>query len=289
MDRSYQLIVSDATGTALSVQDYRCAFMVEKSMINNPNTCQVSLYNLPEDMQNFTYGNNAKLSLWVDSDQGTAGTVFSGELYHAYRGKEKGTRVLTLRAFDGDRYLRYATVNQSVAAGMGAEELLRLCTLGASIPIGLGYVSQDLSSVRLARGRVLHGKAIDAVRVLARGQNAQYFVEDGLLCFLRASDAASNDPIELTAQNGLRNTPILMPDGAFAESVMRPELKLASLVRINTTQSSGALGRDSLYRLTRILHIGDTQEKPWETQLWGLEQAGSHLSMLEKTIDPWRG
>lgn len=299
--RRYRVLVSNGKGTALDVSDLRCTFEVYKTIMQ-PQFSTVTIYNLNVETENQLINEGDRIYLEAGYEGEQYGLIFTGDVVQPIRGKEDGiTYKLTLNSLDSDRALNTdAFVAFSVSKGATARDLVQNVTSRAQLPMELGFISDGLSQAKLTRGKVVFGAPKDYLRQLAQSNAATFYVEDGKVNIIQATDYPPNEIVDLAPESGLVGTPMQTDYGVSFKCLLNPRLKLNSLVRINNsliqaqTYQFGAIPRGldaaGVYRIIELRHTGDNRGDAWHTECTAVAQAGGVIPGLitSPTQNPWR-
>jgi len=297
--RKYRLIVNRKAGGGIDVSSLRCLFTCEKSMTATPNFSQITIYNLNQDtIASIKAGDTVILEAGYEG--GNYGLIFTGQIVQPYTTKEGGTDLaLVLLVQDGDAYLNSAFTAETVGKNSTPSDIVRICTGQGA---GTGVISKELSTARLARGKVLFGKSATYVKKIAVKSKGQFFVEDGKVNIVAASDYDESTAVELNPATGLIGIPSQTDDGVSGQCLINPSIKLNTLLYINSslitakkaTLSEGettmtALNTDGVYRIVKLTYEGDTHGDPWYCTFEAVTQAGAKLAGQSKGVtSPWR-
>ncbi|MGG3012303.1 hypothetical protein ABEO98_22815 [Brevibacillus parabrevis] len=297
--RRYRILVSNSKGTALDVSDLRCTFEVYKTMMQ-PQFSTVTIYNLNAETENqiINEGDTVIVEAGYEGEQ--YGFIFQGDVVQPIRGKEDGvTYKLTLNSIDSDRKLNFGYVAFSVFKGQTARDIVGNVSSKAKIPMELGFISNGLSQAKLTRGKVIFGKSQDYLRQVAQSNAATFYMEDGKVNIIKATDYPPNEIVDLAPESGLIGTPMQTDYGVNFKCLLNPRLKLNSLVRIDNRQIQAqtfqfgsiprALDAAGIYRIIELRHIGDTRGDNWYTECTTVSQAGGVVPGLlsSPNANPW--
>ena len=294
--RKYRLIVDRKSGGGIDVSDLRCTFSCEKSMTATPNFSQITIYNLNQDtIASIKAGDTVLLEAGYEG--GNYGMIFTGQIVQPYTAKESGTDLaLVLLVQDGDVYLNGSFTAETVGKNATPLDIVNVC-MGQSTDVGL--ISDELSSTRLARGRVLFGKSAKYIKSVAQKAKSQFYVEDGKVNVVAAKDYDENTAVELNPATGLVGTPSQTDDGVSGQCLINPSIKLNTLLYINSGLvnakrdtvggSTTVVNTDGVYRVVKLTYEGDTRGDAWYCNFEAVTQAGTKLAGQSSDVtSPWR-
>lgn len=281
----------------IDVSNLRCSFVCEKSVSETPNYSQIVIYNLAQDtIASIKAGDTVILEAGYEN--GNFGMIFTGQIVQPYTSKEDGTDIaLWLIVQDGDVYLKSSFVMQTVAKSSTHADIVRLC-MGEEVAEGV--LTSQLSEGQLPRGKVIFAEPSKVLSQIANSHQSQFYLEDGRINIVAATDYASNEAVELNPATGLIGMPSQTDDGISGQCLMNPSIKLNTLIYINqslVTQKQVAEGEtavqpvnaDGVYRIIKLTYEGDTHGDAWYCNFEAVTQSGAKPSGLTNDgTNPWR-
>jgi hypothetical protein len=272
-------------GSGIDTSELRVVFSIEKSMAETPNYSEITIYNLSPATENMIIQTGDRVILEAGYEGPQYGLIFDGDIVQPFRDKENGvTYKLTLVSQDGDQFINNGFVNASYAAGQTPASILRKVTSGASHPIEVENVSENLENLELPRGKVCFGLARHYLHQIAVTEQAAYYVNDGKVNIVKAMDVPTGRVIDLNPRSGLIGTPEMTDEGCKAKCLLNPLLNINSFVHIDNAyvrQQKATRGSqpkqvdyDGIYRIIKLRHIGDTRGDIWYTEFTGIAQSG---------------
>lgn len=297
--RRYRVIVSRPDGVALDVSQLRCTFKIQKTILQQPNFSEITIYNLSPDTENaiIQEGNRIVIEAGYEGDQ--YGLIFDGDVIQPIRDKEDGVSYrLTLYSLDGDRFYNQGFVGFSVLKGQSARSMVENVVSQAKVPAQLGSISDGFSTQELSRGKVVFGLAKDYLRQLAQTQDASFYLEDGKVNIVRMSDLPEGEILDLSPTSGLIGVPAQNDQGVTFKCLLNPRIKINSLVHIDNSliraqtfqlgQPIRNLDNDGIYRVISVTYTGDTRGDAWECECQTVSQAGILPGMISAaTANPY--
>jgi len=283
--RKYRVLISNNGDTALDVSRLRCTFNIVKTVLMQPNYCEVVIYNLNAETENAIIKEGMRILVEAGYEGEQYGGIFDGDLLQPIREKEDGTTFkLTLSSLDGDKFLQFGFSNFSILRGQSMRDMVYDLTQNTEISTGLGSISEDLNTSQLTRGKVVFGLAKNVLRQVAQTNSATFYMEDGKVNIIKATDIQEDRVIELSPTTGLIGTPSQYEYGVIAKCLLNPRIKLNSLIHIDNSlirarkaengEVLRSLDDDGLYRVIKITHIGDTRGNDWYTEVETVTQSG---------------
>jgi hypothetical protein len=297
--RRYRVIVSNANGTALDVSQLRCTFKIQKTIMQQPNFSEIIIYNLSADTENsiIREGNRIVIEAGYEGDQ--YGLIFDGDIVQPIRDKEDGvTYRLSLYSMDSDRFYNQGFVGFSMLKGQTSRSAIQNIVSKAKVPTQLGSISSGFSNAELSRGKVVFGLAKDYLRQLAQSQGATFYLEDGRVNIVKATDLPDGEIFDLSPSSGLIGVPAQSEYGVSFKCLLNPRIKINSFVHIDNSlirsqqyqigQVVRNLDNDGIYRVISVTYTGDTRGDNWYTECETVSQAGLMPSMMSvPTANPY--
>ncbi len=234
--RRYRITVSDDSGNALNVSDLRCTFNIIKTIQMEPNSSEVTIYNLNAKTENAIMVNGKRVTVEAGYEGSQFGLIFDGDILQTIREREDGTTLkLTIIALDSDRAINFEISNFSIARGQTARSIVEHIASQATNPINLGSISEKLVGQTLTRGKTVFGKSSDFLRQIAKSNDLHYYMDDGSLNLISMDDLLDGEIFELNTTTGLVGTPEQTDFGISGQCLLNPQLKLNSLFHVDNS------------------------------------------------------
>lgn len=299
--------------TELDVSELRCVFEIEKVALSIANYGVISIYNLAsatENMilnegstvtieagyQNYYTVENGKESVNVASQYGH---VFTGNIMQIIRTREDNLDyVLKLVCLDGDSFLSDNFVAFSLNKGQNPRKIIESIASKSNVTTEIGRISPDLPSQTYPRGKVMFGDPKKYIRTIAKGNNCDFFIDNGKIHVERATDTAPGEALVLTPQTGLIGTPQQTQEGIEFKCLLNPKIQLKSMVKLDNSyirqqqfeigQCPMILDEDGQYQAYKVTHKGDNRGTDWYTQVVGISRYGKVPLLLGSAgQSPW--
>jgi hypothetical protein len=261
--RRYRITVSDDSGNALDVSDLHCTFNIKKTIQMQPNSSEITIYNLNVKTENAIMMTGKRVTVEAGYEGNQFGLIFDGDILQTIREREDGTTCkLTIIALDSDRAINFEIANFSIARGQTARSIIDHIASKASNPISLGSISSKLEGQTLTRGKVIFGKASDYIRQIAKSYDLHYYMDDGMLNLISLDEIPEGEIFELSPSSGLIGTPEQTDYGVFPAGDVHPGNHFGrhGLHQRRDAARSGRLNdgdlrdRDGGRRLCRAIH-----------------------------------
>jgi len=254
-------------------------------MTQTPNFSEISIFNLSAQSENMLVKTGQRVVLEAGYEGDQYGLIFDGDIVQPFRDKENGvTYVLTLVSQDGDQFLNNGFVNVSFRAGQTPRDIVNSVATLATNPAELASISEGLKDTRLPRGKVCFGLAKDYLCQIAKTEQAAFYVSDGKVNIVKATDVPKGQVINLTPHSGLIGAAEWTDEGVRAKCLLNPMLNLNSYVHIDPSiVREQKAQRDSqprqvddsgIFRIVSLIHSGDTRGTDWYTEFVAIAQTG---------------
>jgi len=286
--RECQLVIG-AAGRGISIKDLRISFEVTKTIGRTPNTALIKVYNMNQDGFGRIKGEFDEV-LVNAGYPGASELIFRGNIRHFFDYRDGNDHITEIDAADGDKDIRSAVVNVTLAAGSSTTQLLEhvVSKFGTTTK---GHVV--LTERRRIRGKVVSAMARDVLDDIAAESDAHWSVQDGLLQIVPVQSTLPTEAIVLRSDTGLLGAPEIDDKGIKATCLLNPRIHVNGKVWLNnndlkakiakeletkpgakkvkTKKHRGELARldpDGVYKVYKLVHEGDNRDTPWTTQVF---------------------
>lgn len=260
------------------IKDLRVSFKVVKSLVKDPNTCEIKVYNLAESTRKALPGTGAKIILWAGY-QGSIEQLYIGDAKTIDSVQDGTEWVTTVRCGDGERAIQSARISTSFGPGTPFGAVLTEIGRAAKVDIGnLGKVVSRLpSSAQYVHGYTAHGLALSELDKVLKAAGFEWSIQDGALQVLAPGETTTEEVIVLSSETGLVGSPEMATGEKKASGKKsekppaKPVLKAKGLlqggfrpgrrVQVNSRQYNG------VFRCQKVEQEGDTASGPWYSAL----------------------
>lgn len=234
--RRYRITVSDESGTAIDISRLHCTFSIIKTIQMEPNSSEISVYNLNAQTENAIIMNGKRVTVEAGYEGSQFGLIFDGDIIQCIREKvNANTFKLTIIALDSDRAINFDIANYSILRGQSHRSIVEHIANKASNPVPLGSISEKLKNTTLPRGKVLFGKASDFIRQIAKSNGLKCYMDDGRLNLIDLKELPKNEIFKLDPTSGLIGVPEQTQYGVSGQCLLNPQIKLNSLIHIDNS------------------------------------------------------
>ena len=244
----------------------RVGFSVVRDLKKNPNTVDVTIYNLRKDTRTRLQTKNLPTRLeagYIDN----VSQIFSGDLQYGNSLRNGPDWITTLQSGDGNRQYKSARINTSFKGPISPGQVLR--RVGQALGLNLGNLTEkaDKGSLRASLKQfgdiVLSGKAEQELTKITKSMGYSWSIQDGQLQLLEPNETIKTaDPVLLTNGTGLVGSPEAGEDGVVsARSLLQPDLLPGRRVRIQSREIDG------FFRVEKVTFSGDTWARDWYSDI----------------------
>jgi hypothetical protein len=277
-------IVINAGGVRIASRDpitggrqpmLRVAVRIEKTLQKDPNTAEVTIWNLSQD----TRTRLQEKGILTEIEAGYFGdtsVIFTGDLDYGSTTRQGADWVTTFQSSDGGRSYRNSRINLSFDAGTALKDVLK--TAAESIGVGLGNVVEQLeqgaprsTATEYVKGLVMSGPAAQQFDKIVKRGGWNWGIQDGQLQLTRPGQAINPaEAIVLRQGTGLIGSPERGEKGIVrATSLLQPELQPGKKVQILAGENrvTGAFEIDGFFRIEKLKITADTAAQEWYSEI----------------------
>ena len=303
------------TGMGEGIETYaaglRVHFIVNQTSYQTPNTLELTIYNLRDDVAKNLIKVDNYIVLQAGYEWGNAGTIFSGTIKMFKVGHETATdSYLKIYAGDGEPAYNNATNNNTLPKQTQPREQLRTMTEKfQQYQVPEDYIDQAvLTTPALLREHVQYGMTADLVRDFSQQNGATWYILNQKFNYLAPKRYKPGRIIDLNSASGLIGFPEVTPDGINVTCLINSAIEIRGLIQLNNKfinqyfmpggesggfsnwPSYGAQqyywhlsgNQDGIYTPVVINYEGDSRGGPWYMymQCLSVGQAGDVLSAV---------
>lgn len=283
--RQCTLLVSNKAGKALDLSALRIKFQVKMTGTATPNTADIRVYNIQQDVAYEIQKEFTKVAL-QGGYQSNFGIVFEGSIKQVIVGRESATDTyIDIIAGDGDIAYNFAIVNKMLPAGSKPLDQVNTAAAFMNKIGGTTLLTPtDLPPTTLPRAKVMYGPANKYMRQNAQNSRHSWSIQNGQIQFVPINGYLKGQAVVITSKTGMVGTPQQTNVGVNAKVLMNPLIRVGSRAQINNKSVIGfkidltqpgspansaiPLSADGMYYVWTIAHSGDTRSNdPWYTDL----------------------
>lgn len=260
----------------------RITFRVKSSLKPEPNTADVSVYNLNADHRSqLEVAGPLVMRLEVGYGQDTH-QIFLGEVRTCFTEVEGTNKITKFSSGDGEQ----AVLGTRIRVTYGNQVQIGTCINDIAKALGVGtgnldYAVSQLQSRGLTtiypRGIALSGNAWRELITICRSCGLEATIQDGALLILEQGQALQGAAVRLAKDSGLEGSPTADNDGTVnAVARLIPELRPGCKVQLESL----SVGR-GVFRIFDAEYTGDTHGSDWHVSL-GMHKISNAVVQLQK-------
>jgi hypothetical protein len=248
----------------------RVTFNIVRSRTKEPNTAEISVYNLSQDTRSLFQEKDIPTVLEAGYTDNIS-QIFGGQLDFA-KHKFSGTDwVTTLQASDSGKAFRSQRINTSIKGPIPIGDALRAAA--QELGVGLGNLADKISkgSIRgtlteFANGIVLSGKAEKEFDKILKSMGYSWSIQDGELQLLEPTEVIGDSAVLLTPGTGMIGSPEPGEKGfVTVRSLLQPELTPGKKIKIQSKNDD----INGFYRVEKVTFLGDSSGNDWYADVEG--------------------
>lgn len=258
----------------------RTAFTIERNLKKQPNTAQVSLYNLHADHRNQLMElSGGEIDVVIEAGYRSEGltTIYKGDLRDvSSEPSGDGTWVTTVRSGDGEKKTRTRKAQPNAKAGVSIETTMNKLASDLGIDVGnLKKALRDTNSIKdlgnaFGKGFNAEGPAMKRLEKLAKSMGLSASIQNKQLQLIPLAKSVSQTVITIRpGRGGLVNIPTVDNQGRCSFRVLlRPDLVPGSDVEIqDSVVANGS------WQVQSVRYVGDTWTGDWLAECEGVRYA----------------
>ncbi len=251
----------------------RVSFSVERNEQKEPNTAQVTIWNLSRDSRSRLQEKGIETEIEAGYF-GNTSIIYRGQLDYGDTVRDGADWITTLQSTDGGKQYRGARINVSMSAGTAIGDALREAS--EALGVGLGNLGEAIASgparqsaTDYVKGLVMSGPAAQVIDKIAKRGGWTWSIQSGQLQITTPGQVINpGEAIVLKQGTGLIGSPESGDDGALsARSLLQPELLPGKRVLVQAGRQGGQLKIDGFYRVGSVTMTGDTGGVDWYSDI----------------------
>lgn len=244
----------------------RVEFTVKRTLTKEPNTCEITIYNLAPSTRADFEKKPATVTLHAGYDR-VPRLLFTGDLRKAWSEKDGTLWKTYIRVGDGARAYAHARISRSYKPPIQVRKVLQ----DAANSMGLDLPPEIEQSVELKQslssGISLHGPTRDVLTRLLAPYGYGWSVQNGTLQIVRDGDTRG-EAFLINADTGLKNSPTRETSDKALERLelnmdvaLFPELFPSGLIKLESDAFEGT------FRMLEVTHTGDSAGDEWNSKV----------------------
>ena len=247
---------------SIVINNLRVTFSIKKTLSSEPNTAEISVYNLNDSNRNLITGKQYHfLELSVCYKEDVLRLIFCGDILTVENKLTGQDIITTMRCGDGHRAYTEKTIIKTMQKGQKDSDFLNEAV--SSFGVQKGAINLPNDRV-LPRGKVMMCDTREAMHKIAINNNADWSIQDDQLVVIPKNKAlANNEGWVISRNTGMIGSPKKSNDGLEVTTLCNPHYRIGSLVRVESklTEYNGD------YKVKSIEHNGDLYGTNWHSKL----------------------
>lgn len=255
-------------------------FRITKTITREPNTGQISIYNLSADSRSYCQVKGAELTLEAGYED-LHGQIFTGQTQLVYSKREGTSWVTTLETGDGLKFLFGHGIGLALGGRVTMRQAVEESLAAMGVPKGVHKGLDALVDKTFPRGFVASGNPTTTMDGLADRGGLHWSIQDGrshvyprgqygsdeiiLISDVRKAGGLVGSPerFDRTLTNPFQTQdPFANPlRGIRFKSLLNPLIVPGTRVRLESRDITGT------YRCIKVTQTGDRRGQPWYSEV----------------------
>jgi hypothetical protein len=249
---------------AIVVTDLRMSFKIEKKLQKNPNTAQITLWNLAPQTRALV----EKKPLHIRLDAGYGETVhrlWVGDMTFSSSRYDNVDWITVIEVANGERAFNHARVNRSFkkaqgGAGTNCMDVVHEVAKSMEMPVTIpADIKTELQDAELKHALTIRGPSRKSLDRILKPKGLEWSMQDGQIQILRPEQIRNDQAHLINQSTGMIGTPEYnAPKKPGEKAVLKLKMLLyAGLVpgqkiKVESETITG------VFRLEAVTHTGDT-------------------------------
>jgi len=238
--RKIKLSIGTGKSGEIDVSGMRIRFIIYRKIIETPNSGWFRIYNLSKGTASKiadpdSLGKKVKLEAGY---QDNSGPIFEGTIVYAVTGRESPTDTyVDVYCADSKKAINEATVEKTFDPGSTQKDHVDYIfnQFQGVEDISKGII-RGLSELKFPKNVTLYGRASDAMRTIAKSNDATWYFDMGKLYHLPVKSGDKNKPlgtVDLNVNSGLIGMPQETTEGIIVTALINPVYMLNVELKID--------------------------------------------------------
>lgn len=241
----------------------KISFDIEKTRESGANTAKIQIYNMRQESWTlFETEKDLFVVLFVAyDDRKNYEILYTGNISKAKTTLETPNIITVLECGDGQKALKYATLDKSYKAKTIIKEAMKdaVQTFKDVGNVAIEEVG-DFISGKTNFGFSLSGTSKDIVDEMARKYNFDWSIQNNKCVIKPKDETTNNTAIDLNKRTGLVGTPIRTEKGIELTCLINPKIIPKKKIYV---YSEGLDNTDAFFQVTTVKIKGDTHGNDW--------------------------
>jgi hypothetical protein len=261
-DRVIDLQVDTLRIRGVGTPGLRVSFKACKTLKPEPNTCDITIYNLsPDHRAQLTRVKEPVVTLAAGYPNELT-QVFYGQAIHVRHERKGGSIMTTVSTTDGGTKVQKGRAHVALGAGAKPGDVLR--ALAKSLNLKAGNLEATIRKLNTGKaasmyveGVSISGHAMHEITTLCRSAGLEWSIQDGQLQFLDAGKAGTQFATVLGPRLLLGTPSVSSLNVVEGRTYLQKDFNPGRQVQIKSEFCNGA------FRLEKCEYMGDTHGDEW--------------------------
>lgn len=264
----------------ITVKGFRMSFTIKKVASTDPNTCQLTIYNLSGDTRNKLNETGSILTVLAGYDKGEgAEIIFVGNVNLVSTSRDYPDTQTIIEARDGEEALTFTRDSISFKEGVSIKQILKSVIEKFKIGIKTNLDLLSFTDKHYNQGFCFTGQLRSLLDKLTKDAGLTWSIQNNELKLYGNTSTDQSVAVLLNSQTGLLGSPkrIKLQKGKKTQKVDIDGWKLKSLIQPKAEPggivvvSSEEIGSNKRFKIDSVEHNGDNWEGDFQTVMEVIE------------------
>ena len=264
-ERYARIVLAGEGPDAITVPiDFDFTFTVKRGNTSEPNSAQVSVFNLTETKRSAASKEYSRI--WIDAGYNIEPiNIFAGNITHSSSGYAGADYLTTIEATDGGLAYSKGSINTSYPPNTSIKEIVRRLVAEGLPNVTVGRIV-GLDDVEASPyPYIANGLTTQRLNEIARSYDARWSIENEVFEMVRDDRAgATAIAYVLSADTGMVGSPRVTEKGLQVKSMLNGRIKPNDLIAVDSKTLSPNRG---IYKVVSVTHKGSTFQKEYYTEI----------------------
>lgn len=242
---------------AVIVRDLRVEFSISKSLSKEPNTGEITIYNMAQQSRAEVQRRPLYIRLEAGFEDSFA-RLFEGDMRWAQSKLDSPNWVTKIEVGDGERAYRRARVSRSFRRGVKARDAIRELAQSMGLVVPKAVARKEFLR-EYAGGLTLQGPAHREMSRVLDSFDIGWSIQDGKLQILDDTETRFDEAVLVSEDTGMIGVPEISPP---RKGKKKPSLSVRTLLEPRIRPGGRIVVRSrsvrGTYRVQQMRHVGDT-------------------------------
>lgn len=272
-NRSVSVTIGIPGQLGFQIKDLKVSFQVKKTESSDPNSCDVSIYNLNEDSRSKIAEKDSILTLnaGYTEDVGEE-LLFKGNITDVGNITRPPNIISRIEAGDGEKKLAESKMSMSFTEGVTIYQVVKQAIDQLGLPIKNELLLASLKKIKFRQGQAFMGPVKKILDILFADVGFTWSIQNGEIKFYENDKTDQDFAVVLKSDSGLIGSPVkkkIKPatkgskeefDGWEVKSLLQPKIEPGGVLEITSREID-----KSQFKVVNVSHTGDSIEGEFVT------------------------